>query len=163
MYIKQSDLLWGLDHEFVKRITEATVKETYKEGDRLFKEGDPADFFFILLRGRVKLSIGREEQRVHTVNHAGEAFGWSSLVGRDTYSAGAECREPTLLTKIDRETLEEILESDPKNGSQFMKRLCRMLGNRLIQAYTMLSSNQQAEEFQSFGTGQIVEPLPGER
>ena len=60
--------------------------KTFQKGDILFLEGDPATYFYILIKGRVKLTIGENGPVVHTVDHAGEAFGWSSLIDRDVYS-----------------------------------------------------------------------------
>ena len=79
------------------------------------------------------LGIGETGQTVYTVIHAGEAFGWSSLIDRDVYTASAECIEPTSLMKIDEEKLLKIIEEDPTNGLILFKQLAVMLGNRLLQ------------------------------
>jgi CRP/FNR family cyclic AMP-dependent transcriptional regulator len=157
MYIKQSDLFWGMDKNFVKATMDITTKESYNQGDFLFKEGDAAAYFYILLKGRVKLIIAQAGQVVYTVDNAGEAFGWSSLAGLDVYSASAECIAPTTLQKIERTKFQEILESDPANGLLFFKRLVGLIGNRLLWSYKMLTSAARAETSISFGTEQVQE------
>ena len=77
MYIKQSELLWGLDNHFIKEFIDSAMKKTYPEGYKLFSAGDPADFFYILMRGSIRLSIGEEDVTTYIVEHGGEAFGWS--------------------------------------------------------------------------------------
>jgi len=89
----------------------------------------------VLLNGRVKLGVGESEEMVYDVRQNGEAFGWSSLIGRSDYSASAECIEPSKLLKTDRKKLQEILEADPANGIIFFKQLAATLGNRLIESY----------------------------
>ncbi len=156
MYFKQGDIFWGMNKEFVGEIMKAALTESYSKGDILFRTGDPADHFFILTKGQIKLSIGDNGYSVYIVSKAGEAFGWSSLIGRDAYSATAECLSPTKLLKMGGDELQKILEKDADNGMIFYKRLSGILGNRLLQSYKMISSATRADTSMSFGTGQVV-------
>jgi CRP-like cAMP-binding protein len=108
-----------------------------------------------MTKGQIKLNLDTGNV-VYIVNRAGEAFGWSSLIGRDVYSATAECISSTNLLKLNGETLHKILERDTDNGMIFFKRLAIVLGNRLLQSYNMISSAAQAESSISFGTGQVL-------
>lgn len=157
MYIQQADLFWGMKRNFVKEVMDVAEKESYHKGDFLFHEGDPATYFYILLKGRVKLTIGEIGQMVHTVDHAGEAFGWSSLIDRDFYSASAECAIDTVLLKFDRRTLQKILEEDLGNAYIFIKRLAQIIGNRLLRSYEMITVTSQAGISPTIGSGQIEE------
>ena len=155
MYFKQAEIFWGLNKEFVGQIMKIAVTESHRNGDFLFRGGDPADHFYILIKGQVKLSIGQAGHVVYIVNKAGEAFGWSSLIGRDVYSASAECAVATNLLKLENEKLQKIMEKDSDNGMIFFRRFAMVLGNRLLQSYNMISSAPQAEASISFGTGQV--------
>lgn len=157
MIFKQSDILQGMDKGFIKAFMDIADKESYEKGNSLFIEGDPADFMYILLKGRVKLSIGEEGQTVYTVDHPGEVFGWSSLSGRGVYSASAECRKPTKLLRIEADRLLRILENDPASGLIFFRRLSGILGNRLLQMYRTVSDMSKREISPSYGTGQVAE------
>ena len=112
---------------------------SHKKGEVLFRENDPARFFFILLNGRVKLSVGEPQELVYNAERNGEAFGWSSLIGRDVYSASAECLEPTKLLKTASNELSRILEEDTENGIIFFKQLAATLGNRLLETYKLVT------------------------
>lgn len=155
MYFPQSDLFWGMNRNFVKEVMDTSEKESHSKGHFLFKEGDPAAYFYILIKGRVKLTIGEVGQMVHTVDHAGEAFGWSSLIDRDVYSASAECTQDTMLQKFDRRTLQKILEEDLPNGLIFFKRLAGTIGHRLLCSYKMITTTSQASISPTLGSGQI--------
>ena len=74
MYLKQKDIFWAMSKDFVKEIMEISVAESLKEGEWLFREGDPANTFYILLKGCVKLSLGETGQVVYIVNNAGEVL-----------------------------------------------------------------------------------------
>ena len=135
MYIQQADLTRGVGGDFVKELTVISVKETHEEGDFLFRRGDPANYAYLLLMGRVNLKMGETGQVVHIVNRPGESFGWSSFVGRDVYSTTAECEIPTKLRKLHKEDLQKLLEKDPANGLIFFQRLAGLLGERLLESY----------------------------
>ncbi|MDJ0622482.1 MAG: Crp/Fnr family transcriptional regulator [Desulfocapsaceae bacterium] len=137
MFVKQSDLLWGLDNQFIKNFIDSAMKKTHPEGYKLFNAGDAADFFYILIKGRIRLSVGAQDKTTYMVEHAGEAFGWSGLVGMETYSASAECLEESMVMVFAKEFVTEVAENDSENGLRFYRRLARMLGNRLIHSYNL--------------------------
>ena len=143
MYIKQSDLLLGTSMDFVKQFMDHSEMASRDKGDILFRENDPARYFYTLLSGRVKLSISEGGHSVHDTKQNGEAFGWSSLIGRDVYSASAECTEPTKLLITDSKKLTQLLEKDPANGLIFFKHLAATLGNRLLESYAIISQKQK--------------------
>jgi CRP-like cAMP-binding protein len=161
MYLKQKDIFWAMEKDFVKSIMDVAESESYKEGAVLFQEGDQADNFYILLKGRVKLILG-QTHAVYVVSSAGEAFGWSSLIGRDTYSAAAICSVPAKLLKFERQKLQKAIAEDPVNGIVFFKRIAELLGNRLLQSYAMISSGSGADVSTSFGTGQVIDNTAAE-
>ncbi len=157
MYIQQSDVLRGLGKEFVKAVMDLAHKEDHKRGFILFREGARASHFFILLKGHVNITIGETGHTVYTVDHPGEAFGLSSLVGRERYIASAECKEPTRLLRFSAKEFEKAIEADPVNSLAFFRRLAGTLGGRLFQTFQMISGTAQPESSVSFGTGQVME------
>ncbi len=160
MYLKQKDLLAGLDNNFLKHLMTEMEKKSYKKGARIFQEGNHANRFYVLLKGRVKLVVGTPGQVVFTINHGGEAFGWSSLLGRNLYSASAHCIETTKLLRIDRIKFNLVLENDPVNGMILIKRMAGMLGHRLSEAYKIIAAEEQIQPFMTFGSGQLMESSP---
>ena len=157
MYIQQSALFWDMDKDFVKDMMGIAVRETYQPGDFLFREGDPADHFYILIKGRVILTVGGTGPVVYTVDSAGEAFGWSSLIGREFYSASGECFETTVLDNFHRGEFHKVIEKYPGPGLIFFKRLAGLIGNRLLWSYKMITSTAKSDASFSFGSGQIQE------
>ena len=135
MHFKQGDLFWGMSKTFVQEAMDTSEKLTCNDGDSLFNEGDAAESFFILLKGRVLLSRGKEGSTVHMARHSGELIGWSTLTGRNAFSASATCQEPSSLLKFGRDTFLGILEKDAENAAILYKRLAETLGNRLLALY----------------------------
>ena len=138
MLIDQGDLLWGMDYLFTKDFMAVSAKVHLEKGTVIFREGDKADYFYTLVQGRVGLTIGEPAREIYIIDKAGEAFGWSSLVDRNYYSASAECVEPSDLLRFEKNDLNEFLLKNVDSALIFYKRLAGMLGNRLIQCYKLI-------------------------
>ena len=162
MFIEQTDLSQGMSWEFTNEVYDITTKESLKEGEVFFREEDDAKYFYVLLEGRIRLSLGETGQVVYVVDRPGEAFGWSSLVGRNVYSATAECVSPSKLLKIDRGKFEKILEKNPADGMNFFKRLAEILGERLIHSYNTFLLGQPSETHSTHGSSQTLQQIRDE-
>jgi len=145
MFIQEADLFRGVDQETMNEVSAIMVEESYEKGTILFVEGDPATHFFVLEEGRVRLVVRKEAELDYPVTRPGEAFGWSSLVGRDLYTAQAECETPCKLIKIEGERLQKIFQRHPDSGIVFFKGLAGAIGKRLISTYDALLSRQSSE------------------
>jgi CRP-like cAMP-binding protein len=139
MYLKMSDFFMGMGKNFTMEVLDISQKLSQKEKDALFQEGDSATHFYILLKGRVKLSLGKTGPVVYMARQPGEIIGWSALIGRDVYSASGQCMQPTNLLKFDRDHFFKILKKYPQNEALIFKRLAAMLGNRLLELYPAIS------------------------
>jgi CRP-like cAMP-binding protein len=139
MYMKMSDFFMGMGRDFTMEVLDLAEKLSREEKDVLFQVGDPAGHFYVLLKGRVKLSLGDAGPVVYMVRQPGEIIGWSGLIGRDAYSATGECVEATNLLKFNRDVFLKILKKYPKNEALLFRRLAEMLGNRLLELYPTIS------------------------
>ena len=138
MYLKQSDLFTGLGHNFLKQTMAIAEKVSFEKGATVLKEGEPADYFFILIKGQVSLLLEDTGKIVYQTSSLGEMFGCSSLIGQDTYFLTARCDEASLALRIDRSKMEKIIADDIDNGLLFFKQLSRAIGNRMMTLYARL-------------------------
>jgi CRP-like cAMP-binding protein len=132
MFLQKSDIFKDLRQEAVNEISEVAIEATYDRGATLFASGDSADYFYILVNGSVQLSIGEENPKEYIVHNLGEAFGWSSVVGNDCYTASAQCLIPTKVLKISKTDLEKVFDAHERSGRKFYKGLAKQLGQRLM-------------------------------
>lgn len=139
MVFKMGDFILGMGKEFALEAMEISEKLALDEGETLFKAGDTAHHFYVLIKGRVELSLGQTGPVVYTARHPGEVIGWSSLVGRNDFSASAQCRESAKLLKFDRNSFLELLQKNSANEALLFKRLAEMLGNRLLEIYPTIT------------------------
>jgi CRP-like cAMP-binding protein len=138
MSIQNADLFKGL--MVLNEISMAVVAETYDEGTIIYSYKDPANYFYSLIDGTVQLTLGQEAQIVYTVNRIGEIFGWSSMVGRESYTTIAKCVVPTKVNKISKQRLNQIFEKYPRDGMLFYKRLAGAVVQRLIDSHSAFLS-----------------------
>lgn len=132
MYLPKSEIFKDLRQEAVNEISEIAIEESYEKGRKLFSANDPADHFYILVDGTVHLAIGEPNHKEYIVKNLGEVFGWSSVVGNETYTAGATCLTPTKVLKIGKNDLEKVFDAHERSGRKFYKGLAKQLGQRLI-------------------------------
>ena len=139
MVFKMGDFILGMGKEFALEAMEISEKLSLNEGDTLFNAGDPAHHFFVLIKGRVELSLSKTGPVVYIARHPGEVIGWSSLVGRNVFSASARCRESAKILRFDRDSFLEMLQKNSVNEALLFKRLAEMLGNRLLELYPSIT------------------------
>jgi len=139
MVFKMGDFILGMGKDFALEAMGISEKLSPGEGETLFNAGDAAHHFYVLVKGRVELRLGKAGTVVYNARHPGEVIGWSSLVGRNDFSASAKCRESAKLLKFDRDSFLDVLHKYPSNEALVFKRLAEMLGNRLIELYPTIT------------------------
>lgn len=139
MHLKMGDFITGMGKEFATEAMDISEKMSLNAGNVLFRVGDAAGYFYVLLKGQVQLSLGQTGPVVYRARHPGEIIGWSCLIGRKTYSASAECTTATELLKFDRESFLKILTKNPANEALLFRRLAEMLGHRLLELYPTIT------------------------
>jgi len=132
MFLQKSDIFKNMSQETISEISEIAVEERHEAGSVLFRQGDPARYFYLLVDGKVQLFTERSSTPQHAVTKIGELFGWSAAVGRESYCASAECIAPTTVMKIGSSDLERVLDNHPQSGKAFYKLLAEALGQRWV-------------------------------
>lgn len=138
MQLRQGDLFRAMEIEFVREITELAEPVSNKAGDKLFKVGDPAEFFYILLKGSVTMERGKGKW--YTAKQPGEIFGWSALIHRKEFAASAVCDGDCELLRIESQPFLKLLESSPANKAVLYAQLATMIGNQLLDVYVNTAS-----------------------
>jgi len=151
MYINTAYLFEGMREETRERILETALEESHAPGDFLFHQGDPALEFYVLMEGRVRISVGVQGLLAHVASDPGDMIGWSSLVGNPTYTASAECLSPVKVSKLEKSQLDRILVADPVSGMTFFKHLAALIGRRLAESYAATLAGHGAQEPRSYG------------
>jgi CRP-like cAMP-binding protein len=112
----------------------------FDAGRRLFREGDPADTFFLIRRGRVALTThvpARGEITIETLE-PGEVVGWSWLFEPYRWYFDARAVEDVGAIAFDGACLRGKCDADPALGYELMRRFAQVMIDRLQHTRTRL-------------------------
>jgi CRP-like cAMP-binding protein len=138
MYLKQADLFWGMSQSVIQAITAKAVRQEYQPGEVIFRADEPADCFYVLIKGKVRMELGRSGRSVYSSDQVGEIFGWSALIRKEDYFATVICEAPTVALQFSCKAVCHLLERHADSAAIFYKQLAKALGNRLLTAYDLL-------------------------
>src|SRR3954453_14369663 len=95
----------------------------------LFRQGDPGDSLYVVLRGRLEIVVEGEgaEPKVIRVLGRGDSVGELALLTESPRSASVRARRATELLHVTREHFARVLEQRP----EFAAGLTRVLGRQL--------------------------------
>ena len=108
-------LFSGLEEEHLNSIADIAIPKRISKKAVLFREGDEARGFFLLVKGRIKLSkisSTGKEQILHFVQK-GQSFAEAALYMNRTYPATAEAIEESELIFIPKDAFTRAMTSDP--------------------------------------------------
>ena len=125
--------LEGMCEEHLRSLSEAAMHASFAEGECIFREGEPANRFYLIEEGSVFITSripGHSQIVIQTIG-AGDALGWSWLFEPFTWHFDARADEPTRALFFHAAELREQCEEDPKLGYELMKRVSRVVIHRL--------------------------------
>jgi CRP-like cAMP-binding protein len=130
---EETDVLQRIAHvEVMQRLPErekqalaALLTATYAQpGEILCREGDPGDYFYIIVSGEAEVRKGR---RVVTTLGAGEIFGEMSLLTGEPRSATVVACTPMELYQLTQENFGQVLTHSPHLAWALSRTLARRL------------------------------------
>lgn len=113
--IKNIPIFSALSDKELKEIHPCVVKEKYKKRQEIFSEGDPPDWFYIVLSGKVKITKLSNEGREIIIELISPAdfFGGLAVLRGFPYPANAVAMENSDIVRISRNSLLKIIDRFP--------------------------------------------------
>ena len=104
----------------------------FGKGELIFREGDPANLFYLIRSGSVSLQSapGHEPVQVQVIG-AGDVLGWSWLFPPYYWHFEARALEPVDAIFLYGTRLRELSEQDHELGYELLKRISRIVVQRL--------------------------------
>jgi CRP/FNR family cyclic AMP-dependent transcriptional regulator len=130
----------GLAPEHLRLIAGCGRNERFGTGERMFREGEPAERFFLIREGAVALEVqapGRGALVIETLQPR-EIVGWSWLFEPHRWQFDARAVEPTRVITFDGACLRGKCEADHELGYQLMRRFAGAISERLQAARLQL-------------------------
>jgi CRP/FNR family cyclic AMP-dependent transcriptional regulator len=123
----------GMPADELATVSGCCSNAVYRPGDYVFREGDPADHFFLIREGLVALEIHVPQGPPIVVEtlETGDVFGWGWLVPPFRWTNDARASEQLRLLKLDGVCLRAKMESDRSLGYEIYKRFLPIMARRL--------------------------------
>jgi CRP/FNR family transcriptional regulator, cyclic AMP receptor protein len=125
--------LSGLTVRQLERLATWSQRSFFHAGNRVFREGDRADRFWLIQEGHVQLDThvaGRGDVVVDTLG-PGAVLGWSWLFPPYRWHFGAVAIETTLTVEVDGPGIRQTCEHDPDLGYDLTSRFIQVVVQRL--------------------------------
>ena len=119
------------------RIADVSQIRSYEKGDRVFDEGDPSDFFYIVASGRVKVFKHGPNGNdvILEIFSAGGPLGAVAAYESRPYPASAAALEAATCLLIPRQAFFALLEENPS----LVRGLLSSLSLRLVELTTRMA------------------------
>jgi CRP/FNR family cyclic AMP-dependent transcriptional regulator len=131
--IREHPFFKGFDPRFVALVVGCARNERFEAGAYLFRDGGPADQFYLLRHGRVALEMAAPSGGAVTFQTLGpgELVGLSWIVPPYRWAHDARALELTLAISLDAVCLRGKLEQHHDLGYEVMQRFVPVLIERL--------------------------------
>jgi CRP/FNR family transcriptional regulator, cyclic AMP receptor protein len=137
--LRKMVILGQLSDAMLEKLLPLAERKHYEEREYIFREGDAAERFFLLKRGKILLEQRLSDKMTVSIDaiKPGYSFGWSALLqgGLEPYSrytSDAISAEACEIFIIGGEDIRDLLESDHAMGYLLSIRLNRVIKQRLV-------------------------------
>ncbi len=127
-----------LNKDEAKEIQPYLLSERFKKKEVIFSEGDTSEWFYIVIKGKVKitkLSMEGKEIILEIISPM-DFFGGIAVIRGFPYPANAVAMEDTEVLKISRNNLLKIMDRFPN----FMYSITASIGDRIKDSHEMIKS-----------------------
>jgi CRP-like cAMP-binding protein len=161
-------LFAGLEPEAVSSLLHGSAPRQHLKGQMLFEQGDPADTFYIVLDGWVKVfrpSVMGDEA-VFGVFTVGETFGEAAMFIQGQFPAAAQVVEDARLIAVHSDVFRKRVHNDPDLAFEMLAAMSRHLHSLMnqVEQLQIRSSAQRLAQFlvslAPVKTGAAVMALP---
>jgi CRP/FNR family transcriptional regulator, dissimilatory nitrate respiration regulator len=157
--LSNSILFSGIEESEIKIIEKAAHKIRSAKGNYLFFQDDPAENFYLVISGKVKVfkTSPDGKEQILLMAGPGESFGEAALFAERKYPATAETIESGELFVFSREAFIGLVTRHPMLAMNMIARL-----SMLLHHLTKLVEQLSLEDVGTRLAGYIVELLPPE-
>ena len=117
--LKKQQIFQLLRPEQVDLLSEASKVTKFRTGEMVYRKGERADRFYIVLKGQVSLRLPARTAGLSVLIDElteGDLFGGCVPTVLDAYSLNAQCTEESEILVISVSALEAIMDGDPRIG-----------------------------------------------
>ena len=126
--LKRVPVFASCTEEQLHLVADRTRLVEYKKGEHIYREGDPADAFYMVSSGRLRVFSQTDgQEKTFTILHNGDSFGEISLLTGETHSATVQALNDTLILQLEKKDFDDVINRIPS----LVLYLSRLLSRRL--------------------------------
>jgi CRP-like cAMP-binding protein len=152
-------ILGELEDEDLQWLLEAGVARRLRARSELIREGEPAEWLYIVVDGL--LSVRKLQKEIARLG-AGEVVGDMSLLDSRPPGASVEALQDSTVYAIPRNELRAKLDQDTEFAARFYRALCIVLANRLGRTNAMIGLASRGLDLPSEPERAVPEEIPAE-
>lgn len=132
----------GLDAEELELLKPMFERFSCPAGTVIFQQGDPADFLYLLINGKVEISFQPYDGVPILIAHVEKdgLFGWSAVVGSDKYTSSAIANEDVEALRVRSSKLRRFCREHPEAGRDILERLANGVSTRRMDTHKLVQS-----------------------
>jgi len=136
--LNKIDLFKNLSEEELKELEPYLVMASFKKKDDIFAEGDPPEWFYIVSKGKVKITKLSHEGKeiILEIISPYDIFGGVAVLRNFPYPANAIAMEDSEVVKISRKNLMRLVDRFPN----LMHCIALKMGDRMKSSYDSLKN-----------------------
>ena len=136
--------LIGIGERQIRLLADCAMRSHFRLGEIIFREGETANRFYLILRGKVRLESSTLGEPVSIEEiHGGDLLGWSWLFPPYAWHFTARAEEETDAIFFYGTILREYCEKDHSLGFELFKRMSVVMLRRLQAARQKLITARQ--------------------
>jgi len=143
-----------LDDDELAVLASQVELKSFAPRERIYKIGEPAPQAYVLISGRVRVSIVDEDHQEVTVDEPGERdfFGFASMLEQTPHQTNAHALEETICVEVSRDDIATLLERKPHAGMDLLTTLGRQFhaSQSLVRARASRNPNEVIHEQTTF-------------
>jgi len=140
-------LFQELTADQIAHIAAEAREKRLAKGEMLFQKGDPSRGFYVIVFGQLKLAFPSSSGNEKVVDILGpkQSFGEAVMFMDRPYPVFAEAISDTLLLHVAKDTVFELLQSDPSFARHMLAGLSMRLHSLVqdVESYSLRSSAQR--------------------
>ncbi len=123
----------GLDADYLALLTGCAANVVFPADAFLFREGEPAETFFLIREGRVALEIAAPSRGAIVVQtlREGDVAGFSWLIEPHRWEFDGRAVERVRAVQLNGACLRGKCDQDPRLGYELMRRFAGLASSRL--------------------------------
>ena len=140
--LELNPLFREIKKEYLELLYPLFVRVTCTKGTAVIRQGDPADFLYLIENGVVEILFKPYDGEAMTITHVGTdgLFGWSALVGSLKYTSSAIAIEDVDALRMRGAELRALCIENPEAGKEILDRLANAVSTRWKDAHEQVRS-----------------------